>query len=401
MSTPSSFEYTAVDKRGAKCRGIAKAATEVEAYRQIAAAGLTPVKIKAMAAKKLGKRRSVRAKDVAHFTYQLSVLISARVPIGESLRGIAEQEPPGKFRDVIFDIAKRIEAGGRIADAMEAHINVFGSLYVSTVRAAEQSGNMVKVLEYLSEMLERNIEMRQAVRSAMMYPICVISVLCIACFFLVGFVIPKFAKMFAQRGVELPIYTKIMMVIGNSIQDFWYLYLAALIGAIFGIRTAWRRPKGRWFIEGLLHKIPYLKDILIGLAVSRFARVFGLCLNSGLGLIDSLHMAGKAAARPMLMKDAERLIDQVKTGGRISVALIACEYITPFAKRMLTSGEESAELTRMCSIIARQYERDTSTLTKNIATVIEPVLIVLIAAVVLMVALAIFLPMWNMVKLLS
>lgn len=401
MSNAISFEYSAIDKRGAKCRGIAKAATEVEAYRQIAAAGLTPVKIKQTTARKLGKRRNVRAKDVAHFTYQLSVLISARVPIGESLRGIAEQEAPGKFRDVIYDIAKRIEAGGRIADAMEEHVAIFGSLYVSTVRAAEQSGNMVKVLEYLSEMLERNIEMRQAVRSALMYPICVISVLCLACFFLVGFVIPKFAKMFAQKGVDLPIFTKIMMTIGVSIQNFWYVYLILIIGGVFGIRTAWRRPRGRWVIEAGLHKIPYLKDILTGLAVSRFARVFGLCLNSGLGLIDSLHMAGKASARPALMKDTDRLVDQVRTGGRISVALIACEYITPFAKRMLTSGEESAELTRMCSIIARQYERDTTTLTKNIATVIEPVLIVLIAAVVLMVALAIFLPMWDMVKLLS
>ncbi|MBX3377012.1 MAG: type II secretion system F family protein [Phycisphaeraceae bacterium] len=401
MSTQLSFEYTAIDKRGAKCRGVAKAATEVDAYRQVTAAGLTPVKIKQMAAKRMGKRRSVRAKDVAHFTYQLSVLISARVPIGESLRGIAEQEPPGKFRDVVFDIAKRIEAGGRIADAMEEHVGVFGALYVSTVRAAEQSGNMVKVLEYLSEMLERNIEMKQAVRSALMYPICVVSVLCIACFFLVGFVIPKFAKMFAQKGVDLPIFTKIMMAIGISIQNYWYLYLAVLVGGAFAIRTAYKRPKGRWAIEAALHRIPYLREILIGLAVARFSRVFGLCLNSGLGLIDSLHMAGKASARPMLEKDAERLVDQVRTGGRISVALIACEYITPFAKRMLTSGEESAELTRMCSIIARQYERDTATLTKNIATVIEPVLIVLIAAVVLVVALAIFLPMWDMVKLLS
>jgi type II secretory pathway component PulF len=401
MSTTLSFEYSAVDKRGAKCRGVARAATEVDAYRQISAAGLTPVKIKQLAAKRLGRRRSVRAKDVAHFTYQLSVLISARVPIGESLRGIAEQEPPGKFRDVIYDIAKRIEAGGRIADAMEEHVNVFGSLYISTLRAAEQSGNMVKVLEYLSEMLERNIEMKAAVRSALMYPTCVISVLCLACTFLIGFVIPKFAKMFAQKNVELPIFTKILMLLGLSIQNFWYIYLIAIIGGVFGIRMTWRRPRGRAAIERMLHKIPYLKDILIGLAIARFCRVFGLCLNSGLGMIDAIHMAGKSSARSALMKDADRLVDQVRTGGRISIALIACEYITPFAKRMLTSGEESAELGRMCGIIARQYERDTSSLTKNIATVIEPVLIVLIAGVVLVVALAIFLPMWNMVKLLS
>src|SRR4051812_28261873 len=133
------FEYTALDRHGAKCKGVARANTEVDAFRQVTAAGLTPVKIKPVKVR-LGRRRAVRAKDVAHFTYQLSVLIGARVPIGEGLRGIAEQEPAGKFREVITDIATRIEAGGRIAEAMGAHTDIFGELYVQTIRAAEQSG---------------------------------------------------------------------------------------------------------------------------------------------------------------------------------------------------------------------------------------------------------------------
>jgi type II secretory pathway component PulF len=135
--------------------------------------------------------------------------------------------------------------------------------------------------------------------------------------------------------------------------------------------------------------------------VARFARVFGLCLNSGLSLIDALQMAGRSSGRPMLMADVEKMVAQVRTGGRLSNVLLVCHYIPGFARRMLTSGEESAELTRMCNVIARHYERDTQGLTKNLSTVIEPVLIVLIAGVVLVVALAIFLPMWNLVKLLS
>ena len=400
MKTPTAFEYTALDRKGAKFRGVARAATEVDAFRQISAAGLTPVKIWEAKAKR-GRRRAVRAKEIAHFTYQLSVLIGARVPIGEGLRGIAEQEPAGKFRDVITAIAGRIEAGGRIADAMDEHRAVFGELYVETVRAAEQSGNMVKVLEYLAEMLERQIEVRQQVRSALMYPACVVSVLSLAVIFLVGCVIPRFARMYEQKKIELPGFTKALVIVGDSVQGYWWAYLVLLAAAIWGVRTAWRRPKGRWVIERWLHRIPYLRDILIGTSVARFARVFGLCLNSGLSLIDALSMAGKASARPMLMRDAERMIEQVKSGGRLSSVLLVCEYLPGFAKRMLTSGEESAELTRMCNVIARHYERDTAGLTKNLSTVIEPVLIVLIGMVVLVVALAIFLPMWNMVKLLS
>jgi len=399
MST--NYSYVAVDRRGEKCRGVTKANTEVDAYRQVSAAGLTVVSLKPVKERRGLRSRRVSLREIAHFTYQLGVLIGARVPIGEGLRSIAEQEPPGKFRDVIVDISTRIEAGGRIADAMGQHRDVFGDLYVETVRAAEQTGNMVKVLEYLSEMLERTIETRQQVRGAMMYPIVVLSVLGLATVILVGFIVPKFARMFAARNVELPIFTRVLMTVGNSLQSYWYLYLAAAVGAVFAVRAAWRRPKSRWQIEKMLHKVPVLKDILVGLAVSRFSRVFGLCLSSGLGLIEAIQMAGKAAARPMMQRDAERMVEQVRTGGRISTVLIACTYMPPFAKRMMTSGEESAELTKMCGVIARHYERDSAAISKNISTIIEPVLIVLIAVVVLFVALAIFLPMWNMVKLMG
>ncbi len=400
MSTMSMFEYVALDKKGVKCKGVARAATEVDAFRQVSAAGLTPVTIKP-AKIKLGRRRSVKAKEIAHFTYQLSVLISARVPIGEGLRAIGDQEPAGKFRDVIMSIAARIEAGGRIADAMAEHTAIFGEMYVQTVRAAEQSGNMIKVLEYLSEILERQIETRQAVRGALMYPICVISVLALAVFFLVGFVIPRFARMYEQKKLDLPIFTKIMVAFGDSVQNYWWLYAAVFVGTVFSIKTAWKRPGGRLVIEKLLHKIPFLNQILVGMSVARFARIFGLSLSSGLSLIDALQMAGKSAGRPMLMMDVEKMVAQVKSGGRLSNVLLVCDYLPGFAKRMLISGEESAELTRMCNVIARHFERDTTSLTKNLSTVIEPILIVLIAGVVLVVALAIFLPMWNMVKLLS
>ncbi|MEX2219214.1 MAG: type II secretion system F family protein [Phycisphaerales bacterium] len=398
MST-FSFSYTAVDRKGEKCSGVARGASEVDAFRQITAAGLTPVKIRQVRTR--SKSRGVGLKDVAHFTYQLSVLISARVPIGDGMKSIGEQEPPGKFRDVIFQIAAKIEAGGRIAEAMAEHTDVFGDLYIQTVRAAEETGNMVKVLEYLSDMLERTLETRQQVRSALMYPMCVVGTLMLAVTFLIGFVIPKFAKMFQEKNVELPIFTKLLMWFGQSMQAYWYVYLILLFGAVVGVRKAWRTEKGRWMIEDWLHKVPVLKDIMIGVAVARFSRVFGLCLNSGLGLIDALHMAGRASARARLIRDTDRMIEQVRAGGRISSVLVACQYIPPFAKRMLTSGEESAELTKMCSVIARHYERDTAALTKNISTIIEPVMIVLIAGVVLIVALAIFLPMWNMVNLMG
>src|SRR5262249_14547796 len=158
--------------------------------------------------------KKVKAKDVAHFTYQFSVLMAAKIPIGEGLTNIAENEKNAALAEIIADIAFRIEAGEQIANAIAAHKKVFGDLYIQTIRAAEKTGNLVSVLEHLAEMLERQREMTQNIKSAMMYPACVMSVLALAVTFLIAVVIPKFAKMFGQKGIELPIFTRILMGLG-------------------------------------------------------------------------------------------------------------------------------------------------------------------------------------------
>lgn len=394
------FQYLAIDKRGQKVKGFVRATAEAEAMRQLSAQNLTPVTIKRSKIKTKGSKK-VRSKDIAQFTYQLSVLINARIPIGEGIRSIAEQEHAGKFREMLLSIAAKIESGDRIAVAMAEHEKLLGPVYVQTIHAAEQSGSLVKVLEYLSEMTEKQQEMRSQVRGALMYPACVVGVLLLGVTFLIAFVVPKFARMFEGRGIELPIFTKLLMHVGESVQGYWWAYLLVIAGSIFTFRQAMRNPRGRRRIEAALHKIPYLNKILVGLAVSRFARVFGLCLSSGLSLLDGLKMAGRSAGGAALQADVERIADQVRSGSKMATALAMCSALPPFAKRMLISGEESAELPRMCGVISRQYERETSALVKNIATVIEPVLIVLIAVVVLIVALAIFLPMWNMVQIME
>lgn len=406
MIAALSFQYEAVDRAGAKRKGVTVAATKQEAYRKVAALGLTPLAIR-QTGRKEGKSEGLAAmvrserigsKQLAHFTYQLGVLVSARISIAEGLVGIAQQEKDQKLKQVIMDLAKRIQAGEQIAAAMETHKRALGEVYVETIRAAEKSGSLPKVLEHLSEMLERGQETRSQVRGAMMYPVCIVTVLTLAVLFLIGFVVPKFAKMFAQRGLDLPVFTRLLMELGNSLQDHWWAYLAGAIALAAGLRMAWLRPRGQAAIDAAFHKVPYLRDILVGLTISRFCRIFSLSLSSGLGLIDALELAGKSAGRPLLMRDVHKMVAQVRSGGRLMDVLSACGYLTPFCKRMLVAGEQSSEIPKMCGIVCRHYDRETSNLTKNLSTVIEPVLIVSIAGVVLVVALAIFLPMWDMVK---
>lgn len=396
-----SFEYVALDRTGVRLRGVAEAANQAEAYHKVSASGLTPLSIRPVRERLRSRRARVRSKDIAHFTYQFSVLLSARIPISEGLMSIAVQENNLTLRLILKDVAARIESGQQIAEAMGHHVKVFGEMYVETVRAAERTGNLTSVLEHLSEMLERQQETNQQIKSALMYPACVLVVLTLAVTFLIGFVIPKFAKMFTQRGVSLPFFTRLLMNLGESVQDYWWGYLIALGAALLAIRALWRRPASRRVIENGLHRVPGLGAILTGVAVSRFMRVFGLSVRSGVGLIDALDLSAKTTGRPRLIEDARRMVEQVRGGGRLKDVLVLCTYLPPFARRMLAAGEDSAELPGMCSLVARHYEHETSYLTKNLTTIIEPVMVVAIAGVVLVVALAIFLPMWDMVKLVS
>jgi type IV pilus assembly protein PilC len=397
--TATAFRYTAVDRAGTRRRGVTHAPSKADAYRQVAAAGLTPVSLRAGGRAPRRKRSGVSIKELVRFTYQFSALVGARISLSDGLRSIASQEPNPRFKAVIDDMAARIEAGGRVAGALEEHRHVFGDVYAEVMRAAEETGNMIKALDYLGELLERSQETRQQLKSALMYPICVFATLAAAVLFLVGFVVPKFATMFEARGMTLPVLTRALAGLGRSLHGYWWLYLIGLVGLYFGLRRAWRSPAARLAIDRVLHRVPYLRDVLVGLAVSRFSRVLGLCLSSGLGLIQAIEMAARAAARPMLTRDAEKLSAQVRAGGRLGEALAACAYLPSFVARMMSAGEEAGELPKMCGLVSRSYDRETSALTKNLATVIEPVLIVMVAIIVLVVALAVFLPMWDAFKL--
>lgn len=395
------FRYKALDKAGLSRVGSLNAATSQEAFRRISALGMTPITI---AEDRHARRRRgprIKPKDISHFTQQLSVLVNARIPLSEALISIAEQERNAALRQVISDIAVRIESGEPLAAAISAHVEVFGDVYIQTVSAAEQSGNLIKILDHLAEMLEKNAEMSRQWRGAFMYPACVVVVLALAVAFLVGFVIPKFAGIFESRGVALPMITQVLMSTGQSMQNYWWVWVTAVAALTLGARAAWRMPGGRDRIDRLLHTIPLLKTMLTGSSMSRFARILGLTLGSGLPLIDCLSLSARATSRGLMSDDVSTILTQVARGAKMSEAFGDCTYLTPFAKRMLAVGEESAELTRMCGVVCRHYDQETAYLSKALATVIEPILVVGIALVVLVVALSIFLPMWDMVNLIQ
>ena len=392
------YQFEALGKNGAVQKGITQADSKDAAFAQIASSGLTPVSIREVKAKRsiFSGKRKIALRELSIFTYQFSVLIEARIPISEGLYSIAEEETNDRLRVVIEQIAASISAGSSITEAMEPYRHLFGDVYIQSLHAAEQSGNLVKVLNHLAEMLDREVEIRSQIRSAMLYPISVMSILGLAVVFLLMFVVPRFATMFQLRGVELPVPTKILLGISTFLTQGWWFLLPGLAIIIFSLLRVKNSSSASLKVDSLLNRIPILRSLLQAAALSRFAHVFGISLSSGLSLIDCLEMAGRASARPILLKDAMRMAEQVAQGGTLTNVLPECQYMTGFVRRLISAGEQSADLPSMCQIIARHYDREVRYLAKNMSTLIEPIMVVALASIVLFVALSIFLPMWNM-----
>lgn len=398
------FQYAAVDKRGSLVKGEVVAPDRRAAFSQLSAKGLSPTKLVGSADPKgraLKRGGRVARKDVARFVHQLSVLLSARLPVTECLTSIAEQEPNAHLKAVSLKIASTVEAGGSLTDAFAQHERIFGRVIVETVRAAERSGNLISVLETLAEMIEEESEMSRAVRSALIYPCCVVVAIVLAVTFLLVGVVPKFAGMFAERGIELPAITRGMIAVGDSMRSFWYVYIGSVFGGAFLLVKGWTSPRGRVVIDRWLHRVPKLRGVLVGLGVTRFAGVFGVCLRSGLPLMESLELGARASGRPLLEKDVRQMIDRVRQGGRLGEVLPKCRYLPAFVRQLLRAGETSAQLPKMCELIAHNHARETRHTAQAVAKVIEPVTIMGLTGVVLVVALGIFLPMWDMASLVS
>jgi MSHA biogenesis protein MshG len=393
------YQYQAVDASGSQTKGTIRALDEAEAYRKLAASSLTPLSLAPM--KSRGSSLSfnrVNLVDIVNLTRELAVLVEARIPLDRGLVSIAEHERKPELAAMIRDIATMIEGGQSITQAMEKYRDTFGDVYIETMRAAEKSGNLQGVTSHLAEMLEKQMEARSQLRRAMAYPVIVLTMISAALTVIVGFVVPKFAATFASGNKKLPLATKIVQAVGASFQAHWWAYLAALVTIIVTLVVMWKNERGRLILEDILSRLPYVGKAVTYMATARFARVLGISLSSGMDVIDSLLIAARATGRPIFVNDAESMANKLRQGERLSDVLQTTRYLPPFAKRMIGAGKDSKELARSCEIVSRHFDRESSNLLKNVNTIIEPVMTVALAGIVLLVALSVFLPMWQMAK---
>jgi type IV pilus assembly protein PilC len=401
------YLYEAITEQGMTVKGKISADSADIANQILHSKGFIPLKIvtdRAVTKANLGANlrkgfeRKIKVHELILFTKQFRSMLHAGVPILRMLQVLESQTQNHKLKLVINLIGQDVKEGFTVFDAMEKHPSVFPPLYRSMIRAGELSGNLPDVLERLIYILEHDAKIKADIKSALQYPIIVLSALGIAFFILLTFVVPRFASVFARVGINLPFPTLVAMTLYNVLFHFWYILLGILILTILGLRAYLKTSVGKYTKDTLLLRLPLIGPLFQKAVMSRFASIFAILQSSGIPVINAMNILSETIGNAAISREFEKVKTLVNEGQGISIPLRSANYFTPMVVDMIAIGEESGSLEEMLREVAVHYDDEVSYAVKRLSDAIGPVLVVGLAAVIGFFALAIFLPMWDLTK---
>ena len=401
------FAYRAISQNGSDIAGVIRADSIEMAESMLSAQGYIPSKIKEESAafpiswlKNIeSKLTPIKPGELVLFTKQFRSMLIAGLPILQLLRVLENQTENRKLKNIIVSVTLDIREGLTLYDAFVKHPGVFSPLYTSMIRAGEQSGTLPEVLGRLIYILEHEHKVKSDIKAALQYPIIVIVALMIAFIVLLTFVIPKFVGIFSRAGVELPLPTRISIVLYHFLNDYWHIIIVCLVSAIFALRYFYRKTEtGKYLWHTLILNIPIVGPLFLKTMMSRFASVFNILQSSGVPVLNSLEILSSTIGNHAIMREVNRVRDQVEVGRGISSPLRSAKYFTPMVVDMIAIGEESGRLEEMLREISVHYDDEVEYAVKRLSATIGPILIIGLAVVVGFFALSIFLPMWDLTK---
>jgi MSHA biogenesis protein MshG len=336
--------------------------------------------------------------DILLFSRQLHTLLKAGVPIMRALSGLQESAINPAMKNVVRDVRESLEAGRELSVSLARHPKVFSPFYVSMVRVGEATGLLDEIFLRLFDHLEFERYMREQVKSALRYPMFVVLAMAAAMVVVNLFVIPAFAKVFQGFGAELPLMTRILLAFSNFMVAWWPAMLVGVIAAAFGFRAWVRTAAGRMQWEAIALRIPVAGTIVRKAAMARFARSFALSTRSGVPVMQALSNSAQTVDNSYIAAKIESMRDTVERGESVLRAAIASAFFTPVVLQMVAVGEESGALDDMMEEVGQMYQREVEYELKTLGQQIEPILIVCLGIMVLVLALGIFLPMWDLGK---
>ena len=398
------YQYKARDKNGALHTGTMEARGREAVADQLSGQGFIPVLIEEHAQslvrpELLSGFTRVKSQDIIVFSRQLATLMSAGVPFVQSLATMEKQTENPRLKTTISDIRRDIEAGSSFSDALAKHPKIFSRLYVSMIRAGETAGILDDILNRLAILAEHDAETRARVKAAVRYPMVVVAAICLAFVFLITFVVPKFTTIFAQFKTQLPLPTRILIGINYVVQHYWYLLVPGIALLIWGLIRYVGTTQGRWQWDRLKLKLPVFGVLFQKVALSRFARVFSVLQKSGLSMMLTLEISAETSGNVVIARAVETMRESLREGKGLQEPMEASGLFPPLVVQMMAVGEETGQIDTMLTKVSDYYDMDVDYTLRNLATLIEPILLLFVGGMVLLLALGIFLPMWDMMNL--
>lgn len=404
-----SFAYRGRNTAGEMVQGALEGASASAVADMLFGNGITPLEIKPASGEAAKPKSSdddnqgffadrISHIDVLLFTRQIHTLLKAGVPIMRALTGLQESNVNRSMKMVLAQVRESLDSGRELSMSLARHPTVFTSFYLAMVRVGEMTGRLEEVFLRLFDHMEFERFMREQVKSALRYPSFVVIAMGLAMVVVNLFVIPQFAKVFAGFGAELPLMTRILIGFSNFMVAWWHLLLLALLGVAFGFRAWLGTTAGRYDWDKFKMDIPIAGKIVRKATLARFARSFALASRSGVPVIQAMTTVAHTVDNAYIADKVERMRDTIERGESVLRAAIGAGVFTPVVLQMIAVGEESGALDDMMDEIAGMYQSEVEYELKTLSQQIEPILIMMLGVMVLILALGIFLPIWDLGK---
>ena len=399
------YSYRALDAAGGLVKGTLEAENRNMVVEALLSQNYTIVDLKEdkdraaaqMSQINITLFEKVKVDDLSLFTRQLSTMISAGLPIVRSFEILEEQTKNSMLKRAVGEIKTSLEGGMTLNDSMAQHPKIFSQMYYSMVRAGETGGALDVVLNRLADTLERDREIESKIKSASVYPVLVLCMAILVVIIILGFVMPVFVSQFASSGTPLPAYTQFFMNISDAIRTRWYAILAVIIVLTVGLKWVGGTPGGRLFFDGLYLRAPIIGKVVNRIAVSRFTRVLGTLLKSGVPILEALDVLKGVVGNQVIADAVGEARASIREGQSIAAPIAATGVFEPMVPQMIAVGEETGALDDMLERMAVFYDNEVTFAIDAMLKAMEPALIVIVGVIIGSIIVAIYLPIFNII----
>ncbi|ACA59465.1 type II secretion system F family protein [Candidatus Desulforudis audaxviator] len=394
------YTYEAVNKSGHLITGQLEAEQEWMVVERLRQMGFWVVEVKAVRPSAVRgavfRSRKVGLGDLTLFSRQLTSMLDAGIPLTRALFTLSKQIANPTLRNAVSDVARNVEGGQSFSDALSAHPGIFSTLFVSMTRAGEVGGFLSEALSRLSTQLEQEKSIRDHVRSASFYPIAVLGFAGVVVLAMLYFLVPVFMQFFPE-GMVLPLPTRVVVVLSNSLHQWWFIWAITVAALVLGFRYYLRSPAGSRAWDRLKYRLPVFGSLFHRAVMARFARTLATLLTGGIPILQALEASGPASGSQKVAEAVHGIIEQIQEGKNLAGPMGDSGIFPPMMVDMVAVGEESGTLPDLLGRIAAFYEEEVATMAKGLTALLEPLMLVVIGIIIAVVVISLYLPIFTAV----